>query len=489
MKQGGGVVGRRICFSALKPILAAILFIFPFSPALSEQPDWPDSLKKTKKPNEFVEWGWDLRIRDERFPDALDRIPHKRDPIREWIRIRSRIFADFKLMDNLKLKTRVTNESRLIESPDHYQSPNPYDRYDHFDVTLFDNFFLELKTDGVLPVTWRIGRQDMLAMPGATGIMGTGFGSGLILMDGSPGDGSRSFFFDAARATIDLDEWIPKSSLDIFVIHNDAYSHDHLPNIGGIDSYKRLDSWNSNALGLYYKNASWLEDQQIDLYYIYKTEDQLIREPWEKTTAIGSVVNTAGFRYSGKLRKDLHFELEGATQWGVKDTRQVRAFASQESVEQTFEGRYKPKAKLFHAYLSGDDPDTNTIEAWQQVYGRWPKWGELIGYMGPPEDGIYYFTNMHILGVQTEITPAENWTLTGVVQALYADENTYRGRPGFSDSGRFRGWNPQVNLAWSPTKYLTTHLLYEWFFEGNYMEYPANRADYSFFRVDLVIKF
>ena len=46
-----------------------------------------------------------------------------------------------------------------------------------------------------------------------------------------------------------------------------------------------------------------------------------------------------------------------------------------------------------------------------------------------------------------------------------------------------------MNLAWSPTKYLTTHLLYEWFFEGNYMEYPANRADYSFFRVDLVIKF
>lgn len=470
-------------------LVAGFLFFFLLDTGRAEQPDWPDYLKKTKKPNEFVEWGWDLRIRDERFPDAIDRNPYKSDPIREWIRIRSRLFADFKLMENLKLKARVVNESRVIESPDHYRSPNPYDRYDHFDETIFDNLYLELKTECVAPITWRLGRQDIFATPGTNGVMGTGFGSGLIIMDGNPGDGSRSFFFDAARATIDLDQWIPESSLDLFYINNDSYSQDHLRGIGGLESRQRLDFWDTEAFGLYFKNASWCQDHQIDLYYIYKTEEQLIREPWEKSTLVGGVVNTAGARYTGKLWENARYELEGATQWGARDGRHVRAFASQESVEQTFTGKFKPKAKIFHAYLSGDDPDTSTIESWQQVYGRWPKWGELIGYMGPPEDGIYYFTNLHILGVQAEITPAENWVLTGVLQALYADDNTYRDRAGFSDHGRFRGWNPQINLAWSPTRYLTAHILYEWFIEGNYMEYPADRGDYSFLRTEIMVKF
>jgi hypothetical protein len=455
----------------------------------AEQPDWPDYLKKTKKPNEFVEWGWDFRIRDERFPDALDRNPYTQEPIREWVRIRSRVFADFKLMEGLKLKTRVINESRLIESPDHYTSSNPYDRYDHTDEFIFDNLYLEFKTNFSVPITWRVGRQDMAALPGTTGPNGTGFGNGLILMDGTPGDGSRSFYFDAVRATLDLDQWTPKSSLDLIYVNNQSYAHDHIPDIAR-NNYGRLDYWDSEAFIAYYKNASLCPGHQMDAYYIYKTEDQVLKEDWEKSTKPGSITNTAGLRYTGPLWEGAKYDIEGAFQWGDKNGHDLRAFASQESIEQSFDKcQYKPKAKLFHVMLSGDDPDTDTVESWEQVYGRWPAWGELIGYMGGPEDGVYYFTNMHIIGGQLDMVPRENWILTGVMQGVFADENTYAGKAGFSDTGLYRGLNPQAKLTWNPTKYLSFHILYEWWFSGDYMDYPADNGDYSFFRTEMMVKF
>ncbi len=58
---------RGIWKRLMLPRAAGLLLIFMLNFSYAEQPDWPDSLKKTKKPNEFVEWGWDLRIRDERF--------------------------------------------------------------------------------------------------------------------------------------------------------------------------------------------------------------------------------------------------------------------------------------------------------------------------------------------------------------------------------------------------------------------------------------
>ncbi len=477
---------RRWVFGCVAAFVVGLLFPGWGS---AEQPDWPESLKKTKKPNEFVEWGWDFRLRNERFPDALDRNPYTRDPIREWYRLRSRVFADFKLADDLKLKTRIVNETRLIESPDHYVSSNPYDEYDHTDEFLFDNFYLEYKSDCSVPIIWRIGRQDMAALPGTSGPNGTGFGNGLMIMDGTPNDGSRSFFFDAARATIDLEQWIPDSSLDLVYVNNQSYAHDHFPDIARNNNV-RIDYWDSEAFIAYFKNASWVPGNQIDAYYFYKSEDQVLREDWEKSTRGGSNENILGLRYTGKLWEGAKYELEGAMQWGNKEGHELRAFACQEAIEQSYaDCLYKPKARLFHIMLSGDDPDTDTVESWEQFYGRWPSWGETIGYMGGPEDGVYYFTNMHIVGCQLDMVPRENWVLTGVMQGIFADENTYAGKQGFSDTGLYRGLNPQAKLAWNPTKYLSFHVLYEWWISGNYMDYPADEGDYSFFRTEMMVKF
>jgi hypothetical protein len=308
-------------------------------------------------------------------------------------------------------------------------------------------------------------------------------------MDGTPGDGSRSFFFDAIRGSYDLDSWFPKSSLDLIYINNDTFSTDHIEVIGGYDDHRRLDFWDTEAYVAYFKNASWIPESQWDLYYVYKIHHQVLNAPWENTNRHGSNTNTLGMRYSGKICKDYGYELEGAWQWGAYDFEDSNAFATQEGIWRSFECWYKPKLKLYHAYLSGDDPNTGTYEAWQPVYGDWPKWGELIGYFGPTEDGIYHFTNMHIAALQLDVVPRENWVLSGILQALWADENTYAGRAGFDDDGKFRGFNPQAVLTWKPTKYLETHFRYEWYLPGDYHTSPADDMDYHFVRFEVALNF
>jgi len=42
-----------------------------------------------------------------------------------------------------------------------------------------------------LPIDFKIGRQDFLGQ----------YGEGFLILDGTPGDGSRSFYFNAIKLT------------------------------------------------------------------------------------------------------------------------------------------------------------------------------------------------------------------------------------------------------------------------------------------------
>lgn len=495
---------RGIVFASLG---ALFLMIAVPGYAGDEKPDLPQWAKDAKQPCEYFDWGMDLRVRNERFPDAIDLNPDARDTLREWWRIRTRLYFNVKPMEDMTFRVRLVNESRPVESPDHYVSANPHDSYDHFDEVLPDIFHLELKEIGESPLTLRIGRQDMLAVPGQTGPNGTGFGDGFMFMDGTPGDGSRTFFFDAVRLTLNLEGWIEKSSLDIIAIDNQPYARHHLGALFD-DDYRRLEDWDSEAYALYFKNASWIPNSQWDLYYIYKIEERRKIERWEKPNAAldpGSHFHTVGTRFSGKLAEQTSYALEGAVQEGAWDFKDRRGFATQESLEQKIPGWGSPSIQAYHCYLSGDDPGTSRNEAFKPVYSRWPKWGELIGYMGPQEHGtIYYFTNMHVLALTGGISPIRDVRLTAIAQWLYADETPYADQSAnggaaypyvsaskaakFGD-GKYRGFNPQLKLAWAPTKYLDAHILWEYLDPGKYFEGTANDRDYYFIRGEVALKF
>jgi hypothetical protein len=417
----------------------------------------------------------------------------------EWLRIRTRVWANIKPIKDVTIKARISNESRVVESPDHYQAANPHNRYDHcFDEISVDNLHLELKHILGSPVTFWIGRQDMLALPGRAAPTGTGFGDGLILMDGTPGDGSRTFYFDAIRATIDLDRWMRQSSIDLFAISNVRFTRDHIPPIGG-DAYYSLTDQNGDneSYCVYFKNASWVPKSQVDIYYLYSLEEDFRPERWEHPGYRGGYFSTAGARLAGKLGRQTKYVLEAAHQFGKGENRitrkieSTRGWATQESLSYAFQDWAKPTFTAYHVFLSGDDPGTETYEAWRALYNRWPKWGELIGYLAASEDGIHYFTNMHILGASIDLMPIQNVTVTLLYQHLWADQHTRPQNTGIFGDGKNRGHNPQFKVSWAPTKWFEAHALLDLFYTGDYFRDRDQgfESKYYFARMEFQLKF
>jgi hypothetical protein len=453
-----------------------------------------------KNPVEWFDWGADLRVRDERFPNAIIRSETIDDPIREWLRIRTRVWGNIKPTEDVAIRTRITNESRIIRSPDDYSSANPHDNYDHFDEVIVDNLYLEWRQPLEWPMVVRFFRQDMLAIPGTTGPNGTGFGDGFIFMDGTPGDGSRSFYFDALRITMDLSDWIENSSIDLLGIENVRFGDDHFPIIGGSDYRSLTDSEGDNyTYGFYFKNASWVPNSQLDAYYLYSQTDDFEAEDWERPGEKGAYWNTIGGRMSGNLAQQTKYVAELAYQFGRGNNRTTdniedhSAWGGQASLTQMLQEEYNISLKGYGVYLSGDDPDTDDFEGWRALYNRWPKWGELIGYMGPREDGIYYFTNMVILGAQLNFNVSESWSVMALYQYLWALENTYGENVSIFGDGKGRGHNPQIQIAWSPTtaKWFKSHVRLEYFDEGDYFGGPVQgkQLDYYFARWEVYFRF
>ncbi|MBN2467254.1 MAG: alginate export family protein [Deltaproteobacteria bacterium] len=464
-------------------------------PALAGKRTLPAWAQEAKQPVPWFDWGMDFRARLERFPNVIDRTPGSTDPIGEWYRLRTRVYFNIKPSEDFKLKVRFTNESRPIMRPDHYRSANPHDMYDHFDEVLVDNLSIEWRNAFDLPITLRIGRQDMLAIPGTTGPNGTGFGNGFIFMDGTPGDGSRTFFFDAIRITLDLSSWIENSSLDIIAMNNDNYTHHHLPVIGNTD-YRKVNEWSDESYTLYFKNASWIPRAQLDLYYMYEKKEYQHYKRWERRDAYlayGTHINMIGAFLAGKLDDRTTYVLEGAVQFGAWGGADRRGLGTQASIERTFPGWGNPALKLRYIFLSGDDPDTSRNEAWDVMYSRWPYLDtELNEYLGARENGVYYLTNLHAFAVQGKISLSENVTFKAISQFLWADENTFESGFGAKSAlfghGNYRGWNPIFIVKWEPATYFNTHILWEYLDAGDYFEGTA-KDNYYFLQVQVYMKF
>ena len=71
-----------------------------------------------------------------------------------------------------------------------------------------DNLYVNWDRPAGFPVSFRVGRQDLT------------YGRGFVILDGTPLDGSRSVYSDAAKMTIHADPI--RTDLDLFAVDNKA---------------------------------------------------------------------------------------------------------------------------------------------------------------------------------------------------------------------------------------------------------------------------
>lgn len=439
-----------------------------------------------------LDYGAAFRLRQEIWEDVvtLDTISLGTSGAdRNFFRLRTQLWGKADFSPDLGLYLRITNEAkeyalgpfRSFKNRDIGEN-DPFDP----DELIVDNLYADAKNIFGLPVDIRIGRQDFI---------GT-YGEGFLIMDGTPGDGSRSFYFNAAKMNVRIN---PCFNFDLTYISDpktDIYMPSIHPAVSGtsfqfVDNKKVLTGSNEQAF-VAYGRGKW-DKLVVEPYYIYKTEkavDGGIDPSKLKLNTIGARVlySIDAWKLGGEF----------AHQWGEYDSgKDRRANGGYVFVGRNYDSiTWKPEWDLRFVYLSGDDANTkDKVEGWDPLFSRNPYWNELIIYTLIPETAKYggaipgYWTNMEILKatVKLNFTPATNLALA--YQYLWAPETsgiTSGGAAPMFGTGTSRGHLPTAILSHKFSKNIDGMAQLEYFVPGKFYSDQADNA--IFFRWQLQFK-
>ncbi len=461
---------------------------------------WPDFWQTFHDPTPWLHMGLDERLRIEAGENWQTLDPEdNRGTDDRWMyeRYRTRWWTKWALSDDISFNTRLVWEFRTWQDPEHkrqFVNPpgggeNPFVTHWNADEALLDWFNVNIRNLGGLPLTATIGRQDII------------FGVGWLVLDASPLDGSRTIgLFDAARFTYD---WADMSTkVDVIYANNAPQSDRWLKPIN--DQHRGLMEQREEAGILYLTNTS-LKPIQLEGFFIYK-QDKPIDDTLSNFPSIWAEkgeVYTFGAAVAGTTGDHWKYRAEAAYQTGRKagdlpagrpnrlptdPPEDLSAWGTLDTLEYQFKDPHDNATHFTYEYASGDDPGTNKDERFDLLWGRWPRWSELMIYTWANETRVADNTNLHRFNVGHRIQINKQWQLTGDYHALFADQNSGATSPArlhLSNSEKFRGHLLTSWLRYKFSDQLYGHFLAEYFFNaGEYYEAPSDENAY-FLRVNL----
>lgn len=425
-------------------------------------------------------YGADERARWE----YMDHIPLKtpataysRNGENDYFRFRTRLWAGYDVRPGLSVNARVVNESRAWLYPDVTERPQR-STAEWPDEWVFDILNVTAKDLFDRSLDLCVGRQELM------------YGNGRVLNDGTPGDGSRTHYFNAIKATLKA---IPATEVDVLGIYNEP--EDELAiNTADRDltAYgKAREGVTESGAGVYLKQRS-LTNLPFEVYALYKHESE-----WDqaaKTNAAGQLaapaygwqsldagrrtvhtpecdIGTVGFRLMPVFSDTLSGNLEAAAQFGDRGGESQHGYMADAFLSRKFAAPAAPVVKAGVYVLSGDDPGTAADEGWNPLWSRSPQFSDLVSFSYDAEDSLYRWSNLLAPNVGLTLTPAKKLKTTATLYYLAALEDDGNG------DGRERGWLMQLRQdvavfenRWLPKDKFTTFLLVEALQPGDYYE-------------------
>lgn len=343
--------------------------------------------------------------------------------------------------ENLEVLGKVTNEFRVYLAPK--------DRAFNIHELFADNLYVKWTVSGRLPFTITAGRQDMT------------FGEGFVIADGTPSDGSRSYYFNALRLDADVR---PGHRLTAFAHATDT-TEKTLPVIN--DRGQGLAEQPERALGLYYSGS--FGKAQADAYLIRKCTSATDLWP------LAARIDTVGARVQTPLAGRLSLTAEGARQGGRHGQAGRAAFGGLIHVDYDLGGDLPvlKRATVGGINLSGDKPGTDKMEGWDPLFSRWPKWSDSYIYTFTRESRPSYWSNLTSIygSLALDLGSRADGALT--VHCLGAVETQPGEFPG--GTGRRRGTLLAGRLSYEISKHLSGRVIWEHFLPGDFYFPGASR--------------
>lgn len=415
-------------------------------------------------------YGGAERIRYELWVNNTDLNSGTKDN-RSFFRFKTSLWGDVRVKgldvaDEAGLYLKLTNEFKPYTYYMVTTAPNNR-KGKSFDISemIVDNLYFDLKKPLQSPWSFRIGRQDLMT-----------YGEGFLLMDGTPVDGSRTMYFNAAKATLDVDD---KNSIDVIYIDDTRFDR-WLPGFNKTHNpFTALNNVDEFGYVVYGKSKA-IDHLSLEPYYIYKVEDG------EKANTTTVRVNTLGSYAKYDFSKAVALRGQAAYQFGESNNANVQGVGGTLFLDDKLDRTMKPMLSGGVIYLSGDDKGTEDIEGWNPLFSRYPWMSEIFANLLTTETGrVSYWTNMQIYRLEASVNPTDKCKAT--VRYNYLRANESGSGTSFSD-GRERGHLPQLKLDYTFSKNVTAYVLGEYFLPGNFYA-PANRDPAVFLRTELMVKF
>jgi hypothetical protein len=420
----------------------------------------PDLAGRIKHPFNWLEWGFDLRLREEYVHNAATLQSGLPLSTSDYLRIRPRIWTFITPVTNLTLATR------LISEPRYYFEPAALKGWQNAEG-LFDQMYVRLDRVFNQPLTATVGRQDYI------------FGNKWLIWDGTPTDGSRTEFFDAGRFTFNWKD--QHTTLDAIGFSINSESDAWLPVIN--NQHRPLSEQDENGLVLYLANTS-LARTRLETYFILRDETKVLVNGDSGTQYI------FGGRVAGQFAQQWEYRAEFAPQLGTKNGQSLQAFGFNSQIAFNAGTSWKHQFRTGYEYLSGDDPNTATDEGWDPVWGRRAQWSELLvttfGVENKARQG--YWSNLQRVFAGWSAQPDSRVELIANYMPLFANTNPQAGHPGYSDNGKFRGQLAQGIVRFTFNPHLSGHLWGELFWPGDYYS-PDRRDMATFLRAEIMYRF
>ncbi len=397
-----------------------------------------------------LEFGGDIRVRQVFFDD----IPIIADPPgvtrggeNHFFRTRTRLWARADFSEQISLYTRLVNEWR------HYETGTD-SNWDFPDEAIVDALYLDVNGlfDGLLDA--RIGRQDLI------------YGTGKLILEGTPKDGSRTLYHDAVRLRFHTWE---NNIVDVLGIYNQPESelaiNSQDRDLTGVDpGYNDM----TESGGAVYIMNQQIEGLPFEAYYIFKRESGWVDR--FETNRPGRDVHTIGTRWMPHTEGGTSANIELAQQFGeTDDEHSLDAWMADVVLRQQFQQtRFVPTIGLGVYHISGNKLNTSRDEGWNPLWARWPQYSELYVYAWDAE-AAGRWSNVTMPYATLSLRPTEGSVLSLLVGRMTAP---VKDGPG---GGSERGWlgtaryDFTIGSQWFTDKdRLFGHLLLEVLEPGDY---------------------
>ncbi len=403
-------------------------------------------------PQKNIDFSFSYRARIESWDNAIG-FDKDADASTTWLRNRLSYGITYKPSPTFDFGLKLTDEFRYYL--------NPAGRACSLDEIVVDQLYVTWREPFRVPVDITLGRRNLK------------FGEGFIIMDGTPLDGSRTGYFNAARIDWRMDN---AHLLSAFYLYQQDYDT-WLPIIN--DQDRLLIEQPEEGLGLHWAYAAG--GRSYSAYLIRKNIHDTDNLP------VTWGINTLGARLSAPVIAQLGITAEAACQTGKRDNNNLSAFGGFAYTTYSTGWAMKlPKTiSIGGLYLSGDDPGTPEWEGWEPLWGRWPLWSESYLYSLLREEGVGYWTNLASIFVKTAINISSKSKLLLTYHHLFAPE--IQEADSYYGAGNHRGDLFIARLDYGFDANLTGHFLVEHFDPGDF--YFDSADDYLWVRFEIMMQY